>query len=332
MRKFIVITMALALLLTLIPATAVFAATSGTATGSFNIGSVSPTASAIEVYSDAGLTTVAGSMTPQTIYYVKVTVTEPNTLNDIKELELKVYYDATAAHPLESTITTPHEQTYGQFTWTKSSGTWAVAAGTGASWEAVSASSVTPTMTDSTGDWVFAIKLGKTATETTGAAVWNMHAKVTDEADHTSGIYKNDLLVNWYGEVTVSTSTIDFGSVTLGSEYTSKYTGVSAGFVSNGDYASNVKSDATWHGSTYDATLDAAGTCSNPQEFAIKAYHSDNLGSAYLIDTIGVNCRLGSQTLETGDNITTGTFWIKINAVFAVDAYSGVITFTIVNN
>jgi len=334
MRRTISILVALVLMLALVPSTAVLAAESGSSTGSFSVGGAAPHVTDLEVYSDAGLTTVAAHMTPQVLYYVKVTATDPNTLNDIKEIKLKVYYDASATHPDESTITTGHEQTAGIFTWTKAGSTWEVAAGGGVSWAVVSGSSVTPTMTASTGDWVFAIKLGKVATETISPAVWNMHARATDNADLTAGRYLDDKHVMWYGEVQISTPTVDFGEVPLGSGFgtdVNKVTGVSAKFVSNGDYHTNVKSAATWTGTSNNATLDPAGDCVNPNEFALKCYHSDTYGSAYLVDATGVDCRDGAQTLETGDSITTGTFWLKISAVFPTDSYSGSITFTIVN-
>jgi hypothetical protein len=268
------------------------------------------------------------------LYYAKVSVTDANTLNDVKQVTFKLYYDATADHPLESTIASGHEQTAAIFTWTKTGNVWAVDAGAGSTWEVVSASSVTPTMTVSSGDWIFAFKVGKAATETTGAAVWDAYASATDNADHIAGAYLYDKTVMWYGEVQVNTGTIDFGTVTLGSGFAAdvnKVTGVSVKMVSNGDFSSNVKSSATWTGASNIATLDVGGNCVNPNEFALRAYHSDVFGSSYLIDTVGVNCRDGAQTLESGETITTGTFWLKIASVFPADLYSGGITFTIIN-
>ena len=335
MRKLVSISIVLALVLAFIPSAVALAAESGTFNGSFSVGGAAPSISALEVYSDAGLTTVAGSLTPQVLYYVKVTTSDPNTLNDVKEVKLKVYYDAAATHPDESTITTGHEQTTGIYTWTKAGDTWAVDAGGGTSWAVVSASSVTPTMTASTGDWVFAIKLGKVATETSTPSVWDIYASVTDNSDLTAGHYLTDKLVMWYGEVQVTTPNVDFGEVALGSGFgtdVNKVTGIGAKFISNGDFASNVRSSATWTGSSNNATLDPTGLCLNANEFAIKAYGSDTYGSAILIDTVGVNLRYGTQTLETGLDVTTGTAWLKIASVFPTDSYSGTFYFVIVNN
>ncbi|MDO8717046.1 MAG: hypothetical protein Q7J73_09640 [Dehalococcoidales bacterium] len=336
MRKLLLsILMTLALVLGFIPSTSVFASESGSSSGSFSVGGVAPDVSALQVYSDAGLTLVATALTPQVVYYVKTTISDANTLNDVKEVKIKVFYDVGATHPNESTITTGHEQTAGIFTWTKAGNAWAVNAGAGTSWAVVSASSVTPTMTTSSGDWIFAVKLGKVATESLGTNVWDLHASATDSANITSGYNLWGKTVLWYGEVVINTADIDFGAVALGSGFganVNKVTGVSIKHIANGDYAINRKSSATWTGSSNIATLDATGNTVNALEFALKSYASDIYGSAVLVDTVGVTAfPSGVQTLETGYTNNAITFWLKIASVFPVDVYSGTISSVIVN-
>jgi hypothetical protein len=334
MYKLISIILALILALSLIPATAIFAAESGNSSGSFSIGSTAPNVTALQVYSDAALTLVAAALTPQVIYYVKATVTDANTLNDIKQVKLKMFYDVNATHPDESTIVAGNEQTAAIFAWTKIGNVWSVDAGAGTSWAIVSASSAVPSMTASSGDWVFAIKVGKVATESLGTAIWDFHARTTDQANLTAGYNLWGKSVLWYGESQINTANINFGEVALGSGFeanTNKVTGVSAVMISNGDFGVKVKSSPTWTGSSNIATLDATGNCVNSGEFALKAYGMDVYGSAFVIDAIGVNSYNGIQTLETGDIFTSGTFWLKIATVFPVDVYSGTITYTIVN-
>ena len=65
MRKFISVLIVLALALGALPATAVFAAESGSTSGSFSVGSTAPSVSALQVYSDAGCTLTAAALTPQ---------------------------------------------------------------------------------------------------------------------------------------------------------------------------------------------------------------------------------------------------------------------------
>ncbi len=164
--------------------------------------------------------------------------------------------------------------------------------------------------------------------------VWDLHARATDNANLPFGYNLWGKTVLWYGEVNVLTANINFGEVALGSGFAAdvnKVTNVSMKYVTNGDYSAVVKSSATWTGSSNIATLDPNGNCVNANEFALKALYLNIFGSAYLLDAIGVNCRDGAQTLETGYTVTSGTFWLKIAAVFPVDVYSGTITSTIVN-
>ncbi len=334
MRKLISILIILALALGVLPATGVFASETGTTSGSFSVGAVAPSVTGLQVYSDAGLTTVASALTPQVLYYAKVTVSDANTLNSIKQMKLKMFYDVGATHPDEATIAAGVAETAAIFTWTKAGNTWAVDAGASPSWAIVSGSSVLPTMTASSGDWIFAIKVGKVATESLGANVWDLHARATDNANLTSGYYLWGKTVLWYGEVQVNTANVNFGAVALGSGFGSavnQVTNVSATFICNGDYSEQLKSSATWTGTSNNATLDPNGNTVNGGEFALKAWPTAVFGSAQLLNATGVNMHDDTQTSETGDVYSTYTLWLKIASVFPVDVYSGTITFVIIN-
>jgi len=334
MRKLISILIVLALAFGALPATAVFAAESGSSTGSFSVGGVAPSVSALEVYSNAACTLVAAALTPQVIYYVKVTASDANTLNDIKQVKVKVYYDVGGTHPGGSAIIAGNEQTAGIFTWTKVGNAWAVDAGAGTSWAAVSASSVAPTMTANSGDWIFAIKLGKVATESIDPSDWDLTVTVTDQADLAFTYHIWGKTVLWYGEFNVLTPNMTFGEVALGSGFAdnvNEVTGPSGTGISNGDHSITLKSSATWTGTSSIATLDPTGNCINPNEFALKSYYADIYGSAILLDSTGKVVLDSAQTPETGATITGGVFWLKIATVFPVDVYSGSITFTIIN-
>ena len=334
-RMFVSIVVGLALLLGLMPAAVTFAAESGSTAGSFSVGGVAPQVSALQVYSDAGCTLVAAALTPQVVYYIKATISDANTLNDIKQVKIKVFYDVGATHPDESTITVGNVQTAGIFTWTKVGSVWAVDAGAGVSWAIVSGSSVVPTLTGSSGDWIFAIKLGKVATESIAPNVWDLHARATDSGNLTSGYNLWNKAVLWYGEIQVNTANVNFGAVALGSGFgadVNKVTDISVTFISNGDYNEEKSASATWTGTSHTATLDPTGNCVNAGEFALKGWISDIYGSAQLLDATGVHCGVGTQTAETGDTHPAQTCWLKIASVFPVDVYSGTLTFLICNH
>ena len=92
MKKiFVAIFVCLTMLFGLMPSASAYAAETGTTSGSFSVGNVVPAVSAIEIYSDTGLTTVASTIIPQVIYYIKISVTCPNSLDDVKLVTIKVY-------------------------------------------------------------------------------------------------------------------------------------------------------------------------------------------------------------------------------------------------
>jgi hypothetical protein len=331
MRKLIAILVVLVLALSALPVTATFAAGSeGSTAGSFSVGSVAPNVTAAQIYEDAACTSVATALTPQVLYYVKVTVTDANTLNNIKNITVKYFYDVGATHPDEANTGVGNAQTAGIFTWTKTGNVWAVDAGSGSSWAVVSGSSTVPTLTASSGDWIFAIKVGKVATESIAPDVWDLHARATDNANLTSGYYLWGKAVLWYGEVQVNTANVNFGAVTLNSGFASNVntvTGISATMISNGNYEEGLKSSATWTGS-----LDPLGNCVNSGQFALKGWPSNIYGSAQLLTTSGVSLHLDTITAETGDIYSTYTLWLKVAPIFPADVYSGSVTFMIVNN
>ena len=330
--KILSIVVGFALLLALVPAAAY---ASDSTTGSFTVGSVAPNMTAMEIYSDAGLTLIASTLTPQVEYYKKISVSDANTLNDIAEVKVKMFYDATGSDPLESTVTAGNTQTAAIFTWTNAGSLWTIDAGAGTSWALVTADCVVPTLTASSGYWVVAFKIGKVSTESLAPANWDFWGQAKNTAGVVSGIYKRDKMVQWYGQISVNTANVNWGEVTPGTGFAdnvNEQSGISATWVSNGNYEGQIKSSATWAGSLNTATLDAAGNTSNPKEFALNAWHDNTYASAILVNTTGVVINAtGVQTSETGVIHTGNTIWLKLASVFPIDIYSGTINYVISN-
>ena len=337
MRKItsIILTLVVALL-GMLPQVA-YAAEEGTSAGSFTITNQAPSVSVVEIYTDSGLTGTTSSLTPQVMYFCKVTVSDANTLDDISQIKLKIFYDSTPSDPLESTITVGANNGAAIITWTKAGSVWAIDAGAATSWTVETGSCVTPTMTASSGDWVIALKVGKVATESPGADNWDFHARATDAGALTSGLYNRDKNVLWYGQITVNTGSVSFGSVTPGTGFAdnvNEYNTISTNWTSNGNFDEKVKSTATWTGGTYTATLDDTGGVATANKFALKAWSSDTFGSAVLVDATGVVIYTTphAQTTESGDTNTANTLWLKLASIFQIDTYSGTITYIIANN
>ncbi|HJX12920.1 MAG TPA: hypothetical protein VJ377_05265 [Dehalococcoidales bacterium] len=328
-RTVLSILASLALLVSLAPAVM---AAEDTVSGSFTPANVTPTVSAVEIYSDAALTSVANSLTPQVMYFIKVTAADGNTIEDIDQIDVELFYDAAGADPAAPGA--PNAQTAANITWDKDGGgsEWVISAGSPTSWAITSANcSIPGAMTASSGDWVFAVTLGKVATESVGAADWDLYARAND-AGGSGEAYTRDKEVLWYGEIATSASA-DFGSVAVGSGFadnTNEVTGISVNYITNGDYDQQVKSGATWAGATYTGNYDATGATGSSQQFSLNAYISDTFASRVQVDTTGASIdATGTITSETGNTVANNTLWLRVASVFAIDTYSGTITYII---
>jgi len=303
--------------------------------GSFTASNSLPDVTALQLYSDADCTASVTNITPQVMYYAKVTASDANTLEDVDEVVFTLFYDIDGTDPVAPTIS--DTQTCAIFTWDKDGGgsEWTVAAGVGTTWAVTTGDCVKPaTMTDSSGDWVFAVTAGKVATESLTTDNWDMYAKATD-ASGSDTIYERDKEMLWYGEITANTAEAAFGDVAPGTGFADNVNeigSVSVTYISNGDYDQKVKSAATWAGGTYTATFDAAGTCGSALEFSLNAFDADTFASRVQVDTTGVSidatCTL---TGEAGNIVTTNTLWLKVASVFSIDTYTGNITYIIEN-
>ena len=136
--------------------------------------------------------------------------------------------------------------------------------------------------------------------------------------------------MNWYGEISVNTGSVDWGTVSLGSDFdANSQTGISVTYVCNGNYNQQVKSDGSWSGGATSLTLNAAGT-PGVAEFSLKADDTATLPSAALVSTGYVTIDSGTQTGEAGNTETANTLWLKMGAsgIPAV-TYSGTIYYQI---
>ena len=336
-RMFISIVVLFTLLLALMPAAEVFAAESGTTSGSFTVGNVMPTVEAIELYADAGLTTVASTIIPQVTYYLKVTVASPNSLHDIQLVTAKIFVLPGGNAINEALITAGAPQTAAILAKVSGPmGQWTIDAGDPTSWTLETALCTMPAdLNASSGYGVFAFKAGKVATESIGADEWGFFGRVTGSAGKTSGLYSTHKRMMWYGETTVNTLNVIWGAVDPGSGFsdgTNEVDNISVKYIANGDYQELVKSTATWAGSSNIATLDSFGVCVNAREFSLKSWYSDTYLSAQLVNTTGVSMHNEGQTGEAGDLEATNVLWLKLASTFPVDLYNGTITYIIANH
>ena len=332
LMKFMGILMSLALFATLAP---VAWAAEDSVSGSFTPANVLPTVTLIEVYDDPGLTSPAASLTPQVYYFLRVTAGDGNTIEDIDQIDVEFFYDASGNDTAAPGSGDP--QTCGILTWDKDGGgsEWTIDAGASTTWEILSANCTKPSdMGVASDDWVFVFMAGTVATESVGAADWDFYADAADDSG-SGNLYERDREILWYGGISTSASA-NFGTVNNGTGFAdnvNEVNGVSVTYISNGNYDQQVKSDAIWTGTTDNATYDATGNCSSAQEFSLMAFITDTFGSVVQVDTTGVSIdNTGTQTSEAGNEVATNTLWLKIALVFVNETYNGNITYIIADN
>jgi hypothetical protein len=158
---------------------------------------------------------------------------------------------------------------------------------------------------------------------------------VTDDSALTDNYYDTatgDYDMLWYGQIDVTTASVDWGNVLAGMDFDSgdaKET-VAVNYVSNGNYDAAVATEATWSTS---ATLDIDGTPAS-NSFSLKAWSSDNLTAADFVTTTAGDCVIdntGDLTVEGGDTDNDNTVYLDLGTPFVDGVYSGTITFYIRN-
>jgi len=278
-----------------------------------------------------GVITATDPMTPQQAWMeISVPVEDDNTLADIDEVRVVLFNQKNWNGNVGQVPGVGHPQTCAILTWTRGAvPEWALDQGSGTTWAINGSGCTKPNDTAIEGNWVFSFKVGKVASQ---GADWNIYATADDGTDEV-GSDKRGVEMNWYGEIAVNSTEVDWGEVVPGTGFgnnVNKQSGISVTYVSNGDYSVAVKSSATWAGgASPSAMLDEAGECTGANEFALKA-SSDGWGQAELVDSVGkIIDSSGGQTGETGDTVDTNTLWLKLAGTFAQATYNGTITYII---
>jgi hypothetical protein len=300
-----------------------------TSFGDFAIGEpkTAPTVTGISLY-QTDRTTAVTSMTPQVEYAAKVSINNTGNLSALTTVLVKVYYDAGGTYNSTNIPSSGNTQTAAILTLNVSgSPSWGIDSGTNTTWSIVSADCVQPGLNGTSGDFWFNFKPGKVATAATGK--WFIYAQATSPYGSGSS-HQDSLTMNWYGEISVNAATLDFGNVTVGSDFSANAkTGITVTYISNGAYNMQVKLSSPWSGSGKSVTLNASGT-PGAGEFSVKANSSNNLSGSVVATTSYVTIGSGTQTGENGITNNTQTLWLKLggSGIPAVQ-YSGTIYYGI---
>lgn len=332
-RKFvsIVATLGLMLALALVPmAPPVMAAENQTATGNFTVGNAVPT---------VGTPAVTDPMDPQAQAWVNVTITDNNKLSDLSTVETVLFYDADGTYTDPGASPTPDTQTLAIMTWYASNNTFTIQSGSPSTWSIDNATCTHPALTEYSGDWKFSFQPGKVATETVAPAKWFARVNATDSASAT-GSNNNSAtgsIMNFYGEINVNTTIVDFGTVALGSGFAANNETADVKNIANGNYTENAKTDdgsgnGKWLGATANVTLNITGT-PGAGEFSLAIDDNTTLASSVNMSTVyqPINSA-GVQTGEAGYPSGNHGLWLAVGAEgIEPTEYSGTIYFQILN-
>lgn len=287
-----------------------------------------PTIGEVSIYT-ADHSTGVTAMDPQVEFAAKVSVTDLDPLADLSTVKVTIFFDDDGDDDPADVPSSGDDQTAAILTCTVGSPpTWSIDAGATSTWAIVGAHCVQPTLTNTSGDFWFHFKPGKVSTQATD---WDVYAIADDGGASPGSSYDDSAYnMNWYGEITINTSGIDWGTVELGSDFgANPQTGISATFISNGDYNQEIKSDPIWSSGGASVSLNAAGS-PGTGEFSLMADDTAVLGSAILVSNSYANFGSGGQTAESGDLETANTIWLKMGptGIPAVN-YSGMLYYRI---
>ena len=270
------------------------------------------------------------SMTPQEQWTnITVPVTDGDTLADVNQVNVTVFYDAAGSDP--SAPGTADVQTCAILTWTRGgSPVWSLAPAS-TTWQINTGGCSNASDSLTTGNWVFSFKVGKVATYSPGSDDWDIYAKATDSISQTGNNYLRDVEMNWYGEITVGTSTISWGTTTPGCTDIVQVTptAVNITYICNGNYAEQIKTSQNWTSASGNVTLNTTG---NPGagEFSLKADDDDTIADAVqVLSASYTTFDTGTQTTEAGSAENNNHLWLSLGLGIPVDTYSGTIHFGI---
>ncbi len=315
------------------------AATTGTTQGSFTLGEAVPSVTSLHIIPAAGGSPVE-ALTPGVSYKAQIVAGDANTIDDIDQIRIAIVLDPTDTDPQTDPGETGETKTLAVMKWVKSGDVWSISPSTSTTWSITAASCTKPSdMQQASGTWEFYFTVGKVATEAAGEtnnAGWDLFGEVYDGTSYVEFWGDRDLAMEWYGEVTVNTTSVNFGTPVLGSGFadgTNEVNNISVKYLANGDYDEKISCQSQWTGSPSGAAnFDDTGNCSSANQFSLKACRTDSFSSAIQVTTDGVFLdQTGVQTDESGNPVDTNTLWLKIASSFTQATYTGTITFSIGN-
>jgi len=299
----------------------------------------------VEIASDTQVT----AMAPLNVYRLKVTASDVDTIDDIREIEFHIYHasDGRDWDADELAI----------YLWDKTAG-WSMENGPAVTtWELLSADCIAPAdFSATTGDWYLAFRPGKVA-QADAMQNWFALATARDEGKRGSGSWDTGASMSTFSEIDFDVTAAVFGDVIAGIQPGSagyitlpaaNYLTVSV--ISNARYELGVKSDVTWGdgGSNILTLSESSGVPPGIAGFSLEI-DDDEAGGSFPGEPRTPQAVTGTTTTISGydavarcttrsgdsegpnDHVMYMGMWLSLMGIEEV-VYSGLITFTIINS
>lgn len=326
----------------------------GAVTGSVTASNAAPTITSVTLQAAGGGAGV-DSMDPLTEYTVEIVAADNNTIDDITQIDIVIFYDSNGGDDGDgaAALTTGFDcDEIAVYKWLKSGDAWSLENGAvTTTWVISGTCGTPPSMSVTEGEWNLNFTPGKLAREATGGAgtepEWCVYVKVTDATVATAASTIYNKAMTAYSAITMDPATISFGDLALGGTaaiQTPVDHIITTKVIANDAHAVGVKSAATWTTGTDTITLDpvapdAAG------EFGLKI---DDAGDASGHPSVGVAVTTANVTIDghatdartsTAPAADEGTSDVDLymdltlfSSGIDIGTYSGTITFEVTNS
>jgi hypothetical protein len=249
-----------------------------------------PVLSAISLTDNSDVTT--STVDPEATYKFKFTVSDDNTLDDLDDIVVDIYYESSSTDDIRSCYT---------FTWTEGAGSTPFTS----SPAGYVVASVTPTAAEELGssfNFELHFRLDGVAVPSGAATTWHIDVTVTDDEPSSTSDTTTTFDASMYHSIGVSTSTITFPSVSPGASLTKQ--SVTVTLTANTEANIDVQgADLTSGANTipigqFDAWDDSAGT---PTAHTLSTSDT-TIYSAYAATTDAINSGVAGYT-DNGDRL-----------------------------
>ena len=265
-----------------------------------------PTVNSVALYTTGNVE--IDTMDPTVESWIKVSVTDNQSLTHLSTIVVTMYYDADGAYNAADRPPAADNQTCAILTWTTPNTFSLDSSMSGGTWEL---HGVTPTLAgQNTGTFEFHVTPGAVAKESASLTPeWDIYALATDAAALYGDGYQAGREMTWRGDISSVTGTVSFGQVSLGQEKQS-LAPISAKYTCNGDYSEQIRTVNQWVNGSNNVTLNTAGSPADA-EFSLMA-HDDGTPGEVQVTTSYKDIDTETITLESGHTQGANNLWLKL--------------------